>query len=114
MSPVVETLVQSRRIRSNSNMSEVKCGRFLDSIRPPKTYSLSPRIVVVAPTNACGSFPVHLCTLHTKPERFVVPLAVAGVWLPGAGDSVGWFAAGSSCLVGLGFGSALIPASWTT
>jgi hypothetical protein len=50
MSPVVSTFVQCRRIRSSSYKSEVKDGLVLDSILPPNTKSLSPKIVVVAPT----------------------------------------------------------------
>jgi hypothetical protein len=58
-------------MRSNSYKSEVKTGCDLDKILPPKTYNLSPRIVVVAPTNGWGSLPVVRCTLHNNPERWV-------------------------------------------
>ncbi len=35
-----------------------EAGRLRERIRPPKTYNLSPKMVVVAPTSGCGSRPV--------------------------------------------------------
>lgn len=70
MSPVVSSFVQWRRIKSSSYRSAVNgAGLLLDNILPPNTYSLSPRTVVVAPTNGCGSLPVVLCTLHISPDK---------------------------------------------
>src|SRR5690349_2684462 len=86
MSPAVTSLVQWRRIRSSSYRSAVSgAGLLLDNILPPNTYSLSPRMVVVAPTSGCGSLPVVRCTLHMSPDRcadgVAVPTAVPPVWV---------------------------------
>src|SRR4051794_25818362 len=88
MSPDVSNFVQWRRVKSSSDRSAVKgAGRLLDSILPPNTYSLSPTIVVVAPTSGCGSLPVVLCTLHINPDKcaegVAVPTAGPPVWVLG-------------------------------
>jgi hypothetical protein len=85
ISPDVSNFVQWRRIKSSSYRSAVRgAGLLLDSILPPNTYSLSPTMVVVAPTNGCGSLPVVLCTLHINPDKcadgVAVPTAGPPVW----------------------------------
>ena len=101
MSPVVSSFVQYRLMRSSSYKSAVNGGLRLDSTRPPNTYNLSPRIVVVAPTRPCGSLPVALCTLHTKPDRFVDPVPLicdcTGTGEFALGDLLGRVAASCSC-----------------
>jgi len=60
-------------------MSAVSCGRNFDNIRPPKTYRLSPTIVVEDPTNEGGSLPEVLSIRATSEEKFCEVVVMDGL-----------------------------------